>query len=205
MKLYGSDTSPYVRKVRIVIAEKNIDCDWVLERPADAGGRFRELNPLGKIPVLETDSGSVIYDSPVIAEYLDSLPTPNSISGLIPETGDERWQVRTLHALGDGMMDATVARMLEQRKPEDKQTAAVVRKQEGKIADALLSLESATANAAFLVGGSYSMADIAIGVALSYIDLRYVHDWRSQYPVLATWSETVLSRDSFTSTQYPEG
>jgi len=201
MKLYGSDTSPYVRKVRIVIAEKQIDCDWVLERPADAGGRFREINPLGKIPVLETDSGSVIYDSPVIAEYLDSLSTP----GLIPETGDDRWQVQTMHALGDGMMDATVARMLEQRKPEDKQTAAVVRKQQGKIADALRSLESATANAAFLVGGSYTMADIAIGVALSYIDLRYAHDWRSQYPALATWSETILSRDSFTNTQYPEG
>lgn len=201
MKLYGSDTSPYVRKVRIVIAEKKLNCDWVLERPADAGGRFRELNPLGKIPVLETDSGSVIYDSPIIAEYLDSLSTPK----LIPETGDDRWQVQTMHALGDGMMDATVARMLEQRKPEEKQTAAVVRKQEGKVADALQSLESATANIAFLVGGSYSMADIAIGVALSYIDLRYAHDWRSQYPVLATWSKTVLSRDSFTSTQYPQG
>ena len=199
MKLYGSDTSPYVRKVRIVIAEKKLNCDWVLERPADAGGRFRELNPLGKIPVLETDSGGVIYDSPVIAEYLDSLSTPR----LIPETGDERWQVQTLHALGDGMMDATVARMLEQRKPADKQTAAVVSKQEGKVADALRTLESA-ASTKFLVGDSFSMADIAITAALSYIDFRYAHDWRAHYPALAKWSESIFDRDSFTGTLPPD-
>lgn len=199
MKLYGSDTSPYVRKVRIVIAEKNINCDWVLERPADAGGRFRELNPLGKIPVLETDNSNVIYDSPVIAEYLDNLSAPR----LIPDAGDERWQVQTLHALGDGMMDATVARMLEQRKPEDKQTAAVIRKQEGKIADALRSLDSAAASP-FLVGDSFSMADIAIAAALSYIDFRFAHDWRSQYLALAKWSESVFVRDSFTGTLPPD-
>ena len=73
MKLYGSDTSPYVRKARILILEKDINCDWVLERPADAGGRFRELNPLGKIPVLERDDGEVLFDSPVIVEYLDTF------------------------------------------------------------------------------------------------------------------------------------
>lgn len=199
MKLYGSDTSPYVRKVCIVIAEKNVDCDWVLERPADSGGRFRELNPLGKIPVLETESGGVIYDSPIIAEYLDSLSTPR----LIPETGEKRWQVQTLHALGDGMMDATVARMLETRKPEDKQTAAVVSKQEGKIADALRSLNS-TAATPFLVGDHFSMADIAIAAALSYIDFRYAHDWRALYPALATWSESIFARDSFAGTLPPD-
>lgn len=198
MKLYGSDTSPYVRKVRIVIAEKNISCDWVLERPADSGGRFRELNPLGKIPVLEADDGNVIYDSPVIVEYVDMLATPR----LIPETGETRWQIQTLHALGDGMMDATVARMLEMRKPEDKQTPAVINKQEGKIADALSSLDSA-ATKPFLVGDGFSMADIAIATALSYIDFRYAFDWRSQYPALAIWSESIFARDSFISTLPP--
>jgi glutathione S-transferase len=198
MKLYGSDTSPYVRKVRIVLVEKNIGCDWVLERPADSGGRFRELNPLGKIPVLEADDGSVIYDSPVIVEYVDSLSTPR----LIPEMGETRWLIQTLHALGDGMMDATVARMLELRKPEDKQTPAVVSKQEGKITDALNSLDSA-ATKPFLVGDSLSMADIAIATALSYIDLRYAFDWRSQFPALAEWSESIFARDSFSSTLPP--
>ncbi len=200
MKLYGSDTSPYVRKVRIVIAEKQIACDWVMERPADAGGRFRELNPLGKIPVLETDSGSVIYDSPVIAEYLDGLSTPR----LIPEAGENRWQVQTLHALGDGMMDATVARMLERRKPEDKQTAAVVSKQEGKVADALKSLDSTVASKSFFVDNSFSLADIAIATALSYIDFRYNHDWRSQFPALAVWAKAIFTRDSFTGTLPPD-
>jgi len=199
MKLYGSETSPYVRKVRIIIAEKKIDCDWVLERPADSGGRFRELNPLGKIPVLEADDGNVIYDSPVIAEYLDNLLLPR----FIPESGETRWQVQTLHALGDGIMDATVARMLERRKPEDKQTPAVVSKQEGKIADALKSLDSA-ASTPFLVGDSFSMADIAIATSLSYIDFRYAHDWRSRYPVLAAWSESVFGRESFTGTLPPD-
>lgn len=200
MKLYGSDTSPYVRKVRVVIAEKKIDCEWILERPADSGGRFRELNPLGKIPVLETDDGNVIYDSPVIAEYLDSLSAPQ----LIPASGKARWQVQTLHALGDGMMDATVARMLEQRKPEDKQTVTVVSKQEGKVADALFSLNGVVAINKFLVDDSFSMADVAIGTALSYIDFRYAHNWRSQYPALAEWAESIFSRSSFISTLPPD-
>lgn len=200
MKLYGSDTSPYVRKVRVVIAEKKIDCEWILERPADSGGRFRELNPLGKIPVLETDDGNVIYDSPVIAEYLDGLSAPQ----LIPALGNARWQAQTLHALGDGMMDATVARMLEQRKPEDKQTETVVSKQEGKVADALFSLNGVVAKNKFLVDDSFSMADVAIGTALSYIDFRYAHNWRSQYPALAEWAESIFSRSSFISTLPPD-
>jgi len=200
MKLYGSETSPYVRKVRVVIAEKGINCEWVMERPADAGGRFRELNPLGKIPVLELDDGGVIYDSPVIAEFLDSL----SATQLIPLSGDERWQVQTLHALADGVMDATVARMLELRKPVDKQLNAVINKQEGKVANALQSLEKATADKSFLVGSSITMADIAIATALSYIDFRYAHDWRSQNPQLEKWSDAIFSRDSFTSTLPPD-
>ncbi len=200
MKLYGSDTSPYVRKVRVVIAEKKIDCEWILERPADGGGRVRELNPLGKIPVLETDDGNVIYDSPVIAEYLDSLSAPQLISA----SGNARWQVQTMHALGDGMMDATVARMLEQRKPSDKQTETVISKQEGKVADALFSLNGVVAKNTFLVDDNFSMADVAIGTALSYIDFRFAHNWRNQYPALAEWAESIFSRSSFISTLPPD-
>jgi glutathione S-transferase len=200
MKLYGSETSPYVRKVRILIKEKNIPCEFIVEGPADAAGNVAALNPLGKVPVLLRDGGDVLFDSPMIAEYLDSLKG----DPLLPLTGEARWVIQRWHALGQGIMDAVVARMLEGRKPADKQTLGVIEKQEGKIAAALNFAEAAQTGAAYLEGDRLSLADIALGAALEYIDLRYPHDWRKKTPRLAQWQAGIAKRASFIETLPPE-
>lgn len=201
MKLYGSDTSPYVRKTRVLIHEKGIDCEWILERPADPGGRFRELNPLGKIPVLERDSGDVLFDSPVIVEYLDTL----SGERLVPADGEARWQVQKIHAMADGMLDATVTRFLEGLRPEGKRMQEVIDKHAKKIHDSLDYAETLVADRDFVIGDNLSLADLALAVALEYIDFRYAHDWRSTHPALAGWLVPMSQRPSFISTQPPKG
>lgn len=200
MILYGSDTSPYTRKVRVLIQEKRIDCQWVLERPADSGGRFRELNPLGKIPVLELGNGEVLFDSPVIAAYLDSL----SGAGLIPGTGEARWQVLKMQALADGILDATVARLLEHRRPTDRRMQQVIDTQTLKIHDSLDFAEQWVTDRTYVVGEVFTLADVALAVALEYIDLRYAHDWRGARPVLAAWLAPVSERPSFVATRPPQ-
>lgn len=199
MKLYGSFTSPYVRKARIVVIEKSLDCDFVEEIPGTANTRFSQLNPLAKIPVLEISESHALYDSPVIAEYLDSL----SGDALIPGDGDERWEVQRYHALGDGILDAVVARMQENRRPEQLRMDEAIEKQEKKVASALASLNHAVHEREFLVGDRYTMADLAIGVALEYIDLRYAHDWRNQFPELAFWLASISARPAFQQTVPP--
>ncbi len=199
MKLYGSFTSPYARKARILVKEKSIDCDFIEERPGEAGTRFSQLNPLGKVPVLEIDESNALYDSPVIVEYLDQLVG----EPLIPVAGNVRWEVQRWHALADGIMDAVVARLLELRRPEQTRMDEAIEKQEQKIAAALVSLSAATKNREYLVGDHYSMADLAVGVALEYIDFRYPHDWRNQFPVLAFWLASISVRPSFKETVPP--
>jgi glutathione S-transferase len=201
MKLYGSLTSPFVRKVRIVLLEKQLPCEMVVEGPADAAGNVARLNPLRAIPVLERDDGEVYFDSIVICEYLDSL---NSTPRLYPSGGEPRWQALRWHALGQGMMEATVARFVELRKTVDKQDAATVAKHEARIAQALAFASERVPAGGFIQGNSIGIADIALGAALGYIDLRYPHDWRGRYPKLAAWFATLSARASFTETLAPE-
>ena len=200
MQLYGSETSPYVRKVRILILEKNIPCEFIIEGPADAAGHVAALNPLGKVPVLVRDGGDVLFDSPMIVEYLDSLKG----DPLLPLTGEARWVIQRWHALAQGTQDAVVARMIEGRRPADKQLPGAIEKQEGKIAAALTFAEAAHKGKAYLVDDHFSLADIAMGVALEYIDLRYPHDWRGRHPRLAQWQAGMARRASFMQTLPPE-
>ena len=202
MKLYGSLTSPYVRKVRIVLKEKGLAHDLVVESPADAAGNVARLNPLRAIPLLERDDGEVFFDSPMICEYIDSL---NDKPRLYPASGEARWQALRWQALGQGMLEATVARMLEGRKPAEKQDASVITKHEARIV-AALAFAAARVPAAngFISGSTIGIADVALGTALSYIDLRYVHDWRGRYPQLATWYVSIGQRPSFVETLAPE-
>ena len=201
MKLYGSLTSPYVRKVRMVLMEKNLACDMVVEGPADAAGNVVRLNPLRAIPVLERDDGEVFFDSPMICEYLDSL---NDKPRLYPASGEARWQALRWHALGQGMMEATVARFVERRKPAEKQDAAAVAKHEARIAAALAFAAARVPASGFLSGESIGIADIALGAALGYIDLRYAHDWRGQHPKLKDWFAPIGQRRSLVETLAPE-
>jgi len=201
MKLYGSLTSPYVRKVRIVLIEKGLRYDMAVEGPADAAGNVVRLNPLRAIPVLERDDGDVYFDSIVICEYLDSL---NETPRLYPAGGEPRWQALRWHALGQGMMEATVARFVELRKPAEKQDAANAAKHEARIAAAMAFANDRMPASGFIQGNTIGIADIALGAALGYVDLRYAHDWRGTYPKLAAWFKPLSERPSFTETLAPE-
>ncbi len=200
MKLYGNETSPYVRKVRVLALEKGIDLPMVKADYADPASPVHVHNPLGKIPVLERDNGTALFDSPVIAEHIDSLKAP----ALTPASGEPRWQVLRWQALADGMIDATVARMLELRRPLEQQVAAVVQKQETKVARGLDWAEPRLRNKTWLVEGQLTLADIALAVAIDYIDFRYPHDWRARCPMLAAWHREIRQRPSFVSTRAPD-
>jgi glutathione S-transferase len=201
MKLYGSLTSPFVRKVRMVLREKGIAHEFIVEGASDAAGNVARLNPLHAVPVLERDDGEVLFDSPFICEYLDSLtPSPR----LYPPAGEPRWQALRWHALGHGMMEACVTRLLESRRADACRDRAVLALHEGRIAAAIDYAAARVPADGFLVGGQLSIADIALIVALEYVDLRYPHDWRTRCPQLAGWLAAHATRASVAETRPPK-
>ena len=196
MKLYGSLTSPYVRKVRVFLKEKAIEHEFIIEGPGDAAGNVARLNPFGKVPVVVRDDGEALFESPMIIDYLESLPGPT----LIPPAGEARWRVQRWHALGQGIADAVVARLMETRRRSEHQDPALIHKQEAKVAAALIFAERHVPEHEFLVANQLTIADIALAVALGYVDLRYAHDWRSEYPGLSAWFSRFARRPSFVET-----
>jgi glutathione S-transferase len=199
MKLYGSLTSPYVRKIRALIAEKGIDCPFEVVDPHAPDSPVPQYNPLGLVPALARDDAPVLFDSPVIAEYLDSLRAP----ALIPPAGEARWQVLRIAALADGILDQAVARTLELRRPEAERSAAANRRREDKIARALAAAEGELSDGTYLVASRLTLADLALAVALEYVDFRYPHDWRARHPRLAEWHERIRARPSLAGTRPP--
>ncbi len=199
MKLYGSLTSPYVRKVRISLREKSIACDFVVSDPWDEASMVPKLNPLGKVPVLELDDGSTLFDSPVIIEYLDSLKGES----LLPASGETRWQVLRWQALGDGILDAAVTRLLETRRPEELQSSATISYQESKVARALEFIDKTDKGKHYFMDDRFTLADLTIGVALEYVDFRYPHNWREQFPRIALRLAGLSTRPSFAETLPP--
>lgn len=199
MKLYGSLTSPYVRKIRILIREKNLPCEFVLSDAWAADSPIPALNPLGKVPVLALDNNEVLFDSPVIAEYLDSLKPP----ALLAVSGEARWDMLRWEALADGMLDAVVTRLLESRRSAAQQSADNIRRQEEKIARSLEYTARRLGNGPWLMLDCFTLADLVMAVALEYTDFRYPHDWRSRYPRLGQWLAGISQRSSFIETQPP--
>lgn len=193
MELYGSITSPYVRKVRILLLEKNIPCQFIIEGPGAGEGNVAKHNPLDKVPVLVRDGGDSLFDSPVILEYLDSLSSP----AMIPPISEERWQVQRWHALAQGLMDATVARMLESRRPVESRSNEVIAKQENKVMAALRFATEHLGTDDFLVSDRYTVADIAMGAALEYVDFRFTTQWRDEFPMLSRWAGKIAKREAF--------
>ncbi len=199
MKLIGSDTSPFARKVRVVLAEKKIDCQLVIEDVWSPDSTITQTNPLGKIPALITDDGTVLVDSRVIVEYLDTL-TP--IQRLIPPSGRERIEVRHWEALADGVLDAAVLIRLESTlRSEAQRSGSWVARQQTKIDAALAAMETGLGDKAYFCDNKYSLADVAVGCALGYLDLRFPNrDWREQHPNLARHTQKLFSRPSFAET-----
>ena len=198
MKLVGTLTSPYVRKVRIVLAEKRIDCEFSIDIPWEEGTQVGNINPLGKVPVLVLDDGEALFDSRVIVEYLDTL-TP--VARLIPENPRSRLHVKRFEALSDGICDAAALAVVESRRPIEKQSEEWVERQKKKVEQGLKFLALELAEKPWCMGDAFSLADIAAGCCLGYLDLRFPDlAWREMYPNLAKLSDKLMKRTSFSDT-----
>jgi glutathione S-transferase len=202
MKLIGSTTSPYVRKARIVMAEKKLDYQFVLENVWAADSRIAASNPLGKVPCLIMEGGEAVFDSRVIVEYLDTL---SPVGKLIPSTGRERAEVKTWEALADGLVDAAILVRLENtfegRSPAQRSQAWIDRQMD-KVHASLKALAQGLGDKPFCSGIHLSLSDIAVGCALGWLEFRFPEiTWRTDHPNLAKLMDKLAQRPSFADTQ----
>lgn len=202
MKLIGSITSPYVRKVRIVLAEKRLDCQFVTEDVWAASTQIAVSNPLGKVPCLMMEGAESMFDSRVIAEYLDTL---SPVGKLIPAPGRERAEIKTWEALADGVLDAAILARLEATWPgrsDEQRSQAWIDRQLGKIDTALTAMARGLGEKPFCSGVHFSLSDVAVGCALSYLDFRFSQiEWRAAHLNLARLSDKLNLRTSFQDTR----
>ncbi len=205
MKLIGSLTSPYVRKVRVVMAEKKLDYQHELE-DVWATDKIMASNPLGKVPCLVLGGGEALFDSRVIVEYLD---TRSPVGRLIPEGSRERIEVRTWEALADGITDAAILARLEQHWPgrtAEQRSQAWIDRQLHKVEVSLHSISTGLADKPWCIGIHLSLADIAVGCALGYLDFRFPQlAWRAKHANLVRLADKLNARQSFVDTLPPAG
>lgn len=199
MKLVTSLTTPFGRKVRILIAEKGLHCTVVEDIPWNADSKTPDFNPLGKVPVLVLDNGDTLFDSRVIAEYLDLLPVPK----LIPDEPGARIRVKRWEALADGISDAAAAIFVERKRPAAQQSADWIERQRGKI-DAALREATRQLDGEFCEGDQFTLADAALAAALGYLELRYREEIPlTPYPKLAAWYARIGQRPSVVASAAP--
>jgi len=201
MKLIGSNTSHYVRKVRIVMLEKKLDYQYVTEDVWAANSTITGSNPLGKVPCLAMEGGEAVFDSRVIVEYLDTL---SPVGKLIPVQGRERVEVKTWEALADGLLDAAVLARLEATwsgRLDAQRSQTWIDRQIEKIHNSLKVMSTGLADKSFCSGVHFSLSDVAVGCALGYLDFRFANiAWRQTYPNLAKLQEKLMLRASFAET-----
>lgn len=198
MKLIHSPTSPYSRKVRILILEKGLDVEEIATVPFDDDDVLHLANPLGKVPALVVGD-AVIYDSPVVCEYLDALDKPWLPAG--SEGGDIAWRQKTLHALGDGIIDAVLAFRMERIRPAEQWWDFWAMRQENATVRALQHLETITDE----LGDPWEFGNLGIACGLGYVDFRAADmQWRDHMPKLAKWLEPFEKLDSWTETAPPK-
>lgn len=202
MKLIGSTTSPYVRKVRVVMAEKKLDYQFVLDNVWAADTQIARTNPLGKVPCLVMEGGGTLYDSRVIVDYLDTL---SPVGRLLPAPGRERAEVKTWEALADGLLDAAILVRLENtfegRKPSERSQAWIDRQMD-KVHASLKAMAQGLGDKPFCSGIHLSLSDIAVGCALGWLEFRFPEiGWRAEYPNLAKLMDKLAQRASFADTK----
>jgi glutathione S-transferase len=199
MKLIGSLASPYVRKVRVVLSEKKLDCQFELEDVWAADTTISKLNPLGKVPSLVMEDGSVMIDSRVMVEYLDTL-TP--VCKLLPPNGRDRADIKCWEALADGIMDAAITVRLERvQRPKELQSEAWIERQMRKVHLGLASLSEKLGESPYCAGNHYSLADVAVGCLLGWMLFRFPEiTWRDDYENLARLFDKLSERQSFKDT-----
>jgi glutathione S-transferase len=209
MKLLGSLTSPYVRKVRVVMAEKKLDYQLVLE---DVWGSdsILKVNPLGKVPCLLMEGQDAIhgavFDSRVIVEYVDTL---SPVGRLIPPSGRQRLEVRTWESLADGLCDAAILARMEKTwtgRSDGERSEAWIERQMTRVHAAVKAMGLGLGEKAWCSGNYFSLADIAVGCALGYLDFRFPQiDWRGDHPNLGRLADKLFARPSFADTLPPQG
>ena len=198
MKLVGSKTSPYVRKARVILAERNLPFEFLEESAWTAETTVPKYNPLNKVPALVMDDGEAIYDSPVICEYLDAI----SGGGLVPAGAAERARVRRDEALGDGIADAGITAFLERKREAARQDPAWISRQIDKVNAGIAAAAKLLGTRQYLGGTHPSMGDIACACALFWVEFRMPElRWRETHPNLKGWAERMESRPAFQSTR----
>lgn len=195
MKLLGTHASPYVRKVRLVLLEKNIPHTYLVDAPREPGSQVARANPLARIPALILNDETCVFDSPVIAEYLDTL---NDMPILIPRNDAlARMHVKRWEALADGIMDSAVMVRTESIRPSEKQDPDIITRHNNAITGALKFIAHQLGQAEWCEGASITLGDLALASALIYLDLRQAErDWRGAHPNLATWLAKMNERAS---------
>src|SRR6185436_6435107 len=203
MKLLGSVPSPYTRKVRIVLAEKKIDCDFEVVDVIPPENPVNALNPLGKVPTLVLDDGTTLFDSRVIVEFLDGA---SPLARLIPDDNRERVAVRRWEALADGSLDAGLLIRYESLRPKKEQSKAWTEKQVGKLTRGVAMIAAELGEKTWCQGDRYSLADIAVGCCLGWLEFRKPGgvEWRSQYPNLERHYAKLMDRPAFADTAPPK-
>ncbi|MDN0081504.1 glutathione S-transferase [Crenobacter sp. SG2305] len=201
MKLIASLTSPFARKVRIVLLEKKIDCPLEEVQPWILDSHVIDHNPLGKVPVLILDDGSSLFDSRVIVEFLDTI---SPVSRILPQDKRALIATRRWEALADGVCDAATAIVIEQRRPVAQQSEDWIHRQMQKVERGLAMLAHDLGDRHWCNGEAYSLADIAVGVCLGYLDFRFpAINWRDRHPRLAELQLRLSTRPSFVDTVPP--
>jgi glutathione S-transferase len=203
MKLIGALTSPYVRKVRVVMAEKKLDFELVLE-DVWASDAMLKANPLGKVPCLVMEGGEAVFDSRVIVEYLDTL---SPVGKLIPASGRERVEVRTWEALADGLLDASILARLEANwagRGPGQRSQAWIDRQMSRVDAAIKAMAQGLGDKPWCSGNHFTLADVAVGCALGYLDFRFAHiNWRASHANLHKLYDKLATRSSFIDTAPP--
>jgi glutathione S-transferase len=199
MKLLGTYASPYTRKVRLVLLEKRIPHEYLVDAPREPGSQVARVNPLGRIPALILDDETCVFDSPVIAEYADTL---NDTPILIPrDDALARMRVKRWEGLADGIMDSAVMVRLERIRPDEKQDPANIVRHNDAVSRALSYAAELLDDREFCEGTGLTLADLALTSALVYLDLRQPErDWRAAHPNLAAWFARMSERDSVKAT-----
>lgn len=199
MKLIGSLTSPFVRKVRIVADEKHIDLEFIVDVPWHPDTKVSEFNPLGKVPVLVLDDGATLFDSRVIVEYLDTV-TP--VSRLIPEGNRQRIAVKRWEALADGITDSAALIFIERtQRATEHQNQDWITRQEQSVFRGLEAMSEELGEKKWCTGDLMNLADITVGCTLGYLDFRFPEiNWREAHPNLAKLADRLNALEVFKDT-----
>ena len=199
MKLYGSLTSPYVRKARVLIHEKQLPVELVVEDPWTEDSPIIPKNPLSKVPVLEIAPGKFYFESSLIVHFLDHVDGKS----LTPTDAANYWQAQWWQALGNGIIDAAIQRIFETRRPPEHQLMDRMEREAARVRRAIALAEQSFEGGDYLLANRLTLPDLVLGVALQYVDFRYPHDWRASSPKLAAWHAGIVRRPSFVETVPP--